>query len=504
MICLSIDDSSSYLNPVLYEDRSDLSISVVDANGGMFSQVMRSIGPFMVESVIREEGGFEYAVDGAENSRPLLAMTSWMLVAYCTGSRFSISAPLRLVSYENKGFRSILDHPSGCKPVLLRTKSGIAWMAWEAMTASNPVEEFPDRHYRAEIRIARISSDNRVELSYSLGPGYSPKLVEREDGTVLVLYRIADHSEAREEFRLQLTSLNDPGGGDAVIDDSLSIRYWWTPELSVTATADNGLLVLMDRIDSVVVYHCDAAANVTRSAAVAATDGQQKYLLFDHDGRIVLLWRRTAGEDIVWTPLEEGRMFKSINSIPGTASITEWKSFRGRDGNIKIITHPTGAAVLNIISNATSSTPTTRELYSPDTFWGKVLDWHLDSQDALWIAHRQEVHANRWQTGLYRVRDLSLPSTNPPALVESPALYPNSPNPFTSSTTLRYSIPTPMQIHLLVHDALGREIRRFGNAGVTAAGMHTEHLETKGLSPGVYFYTLIAGGQRQTGMMVLL
>jgi hypothetical protein len=219
---------------------------------------------------------------------------------------------------------------------------------------------------------------------------------------------------------------------------------------------------------------------------------------------MILLWRRTAGEDLAWTPLEEGRMFKSINSIPGTASIAEWKSFRGQDGNIKIITHPTGAAVLNIIPDALSSTAITHELYSPQTFWGKVLDWHLDRQDALWIAHRQEVRENDWRSGLYRVRDLTLPATNPSAPVESAILYPNSPNPFTFSTTLRYSIPTPMQIHLIIHDALGREIRRFGEVGIVAAGMHTEYLETDGLLPGVYFYSLIAGGQRQTMRMVLL
>ncbi|MFA6233023.1 MAG: T9SS type A sorting domain-containing protein [Bacteroidota bacterium] len=503
IICLSTDDSSHAVNPVIFEEWNDLSLSVVDGSGEMHSVVLRSIGPFTVESISREEGGFEHAVVGAGAST-LLATTSWSYFGFCTGSRYSMSAPLRLEAITNTDFRPILDHTSGRKPSLLRTRSGVAWMTWEAMTASNPVEEFPDRHYRAEIRVARLSSDDRMEISYSLGPGYSPTLVERADGTVFVLYRIADHSEARENFSIQLTSLCGPGGGDAVVDDGLSIRYWWTPELFVRATADNSLAILMDRVDSVVVYHCDAAANVTRSAAVAAGNEPEHALLLDHDRRMVLLWRKTAGEDIVWTPLEEGRMFKSIDSIPGTASITEWKSFQGQDGNIKIITHPTGAAVLNIIPNATSSTPITRELYSPDTFWGTVLDWHLDRQDALWIAHRQEVRENRWQTGLYRVCDLTLPATTPSALVESAILYPNSPNPFMSSTTLRYSLPTPMQIHLLVHDALGREIRHFGDSGVTMAGMHTEDLESAGLLPGVYFYSLIAGGQRQTRKMVLL
>lgn len=222
ILCLSTDDSSYAITPLTSEMLNDLSISVVDGNGEMRSEVLRSIGPFRNESIARETGGFEYAVEGAGGARSLLATTNWRVFQTSTTSSYSFYAPLRLEAITAGGRRSIMDKPSGRKPALLRTKAGVAWMAWEAVTASNPVEEFHARHYRAEVLVARLSSDDRIEISYALGPGYSPTLVERADGTVFVLYRIADHSEAREYFRLQLTSLGGPGGGDAVIDDGLS------------------------------------------------------------------------------------------------------------------------------------------------------------------------------------------------------------------------------------------------------------------------------------------
>ncbi|MFA6234176.1 MAG: hypothetical protein WC824_08325 [Bacteroidota bacterium] len=504
IICLSTDDSVYYPNPVLREKWSDLSISVIDANGGMYSQLMRSIGPFTFESNSQEVGGFEYAVEGEGSARPLLATTSWSYFQYSTGSDYSSAAPLGLMSFADREFRSILDHPSGRKPALLRTKSGVAWMTWEAITASNPHPDFHDRHYRAEIRVARLSSDDHVEISYSLGPGYSPKLVERVDGTVFVLYRTADHSEARDKFSLRLTSLSGPGGGDAVVDDGLSIRYWWTPELQVLAGVDNSLMVLMDRIDSVVVYHCSEDAIIKRSAAPASGNEQQKYLLNDYDGRTLLLWRMIAGEDVVWSPLDNGKMFDTIRSIPGTASFLEWKAFSGQDGFVKFIAHPTGAGVLNIIPNATSYTPVMRELFSLDTFGGAVLDWHLDSKGALWIAHREEVSENRWRSGLYRIRDLSLPSKSPASLSEHVKLLPNFPNPFNPMTTIRFVLPRSMPVTLIITDVLGREVRRIIDGKIYPQGEHSWPFNADGLPSGLYFSHFIADDAVQIGRLVLL
>jgi hypothetical protein len=61
-----------------------------------------------------------------------------------------------------------------------------------------------------------------------------------------------------------------------------------------------------------------------------------------------------------------------------------------------------------------------------------------------------------------------------------------------------------MEIRLLVHDALGREIRRYDDTGITAAGTYTEHIDASCFTPGVYFLTLLAGVQRMTRKMVVL
>ena len=246
-----------------------------------------------------------------------------------------------------------------------------------------------------------------------------------------------------------------------------------------------------------------AEARITRSVSVAAGNEQGNALHPDHEGRPVLLWRKTAGEDIVCSPLEGGRMFDSIRGIPGTASISDWKAYSGQDGFIKVIAHRSGSDGFLLMPNATSPMPTTRVFHTLDVPWATVSGWLLDRKGALWIAHRQEVRERRWRTGLYRVRNLSLHATPPPTSAATAVLYPNAPNPFTTSTTLRYAISAPMEVRLLVHDALGREIRRFGETGITAAGTYTEHIDASGLTPGVYFLTLLAGEQRMTRTMVV-
>ena len=61
----------------------------------------------------------------------------------------------------------------------------------------------------------------------------------------------------------------------------------------------------------------------------------------------------------------------------------------------------------------------------------------------------------------------------------------NFPNPFTQSTTLRYSLPQPMQVRLTVYDMLGREVALLVNAQ-QEAGIHTAEFDAGSLPAGVY------------------
>jgi hypothetical protein len=83
------------------------------------------------------------------------------------------------------------------------------------------------------------------------------------------------------------------------------------------------------------------------------------------------------------------------------------------------------------------------------------------------------------------------------------ALYPNYPNPFNPATTIRYSLPVASDVHIAIHDVLGRKIATLVE-GQTPAGTHVVNWQTDNLPSGTYFYTIKAGDLTQTKRMVLL
>lgn len=77
------------------------------------------------------------------------------------------------------------------------------------------------------------------------------------------------------------------------------------------------------------------------------------------------------------------------------------------------------------------------------------------------------------------------------------------PNPFNPQTTIAYALPEAGEVQLAVYDALGRRVRVLVD-GPRAAGTHTVTFAADGLPSGVYLVRMTAGGQVQTGRMVLL
>jgi hypothetical protein len=71
------------------------------------------------------------------------------------------------------------------------------------------------------------------------------------------------------------------------------------------------------------------------------------------------------------------------------------------------------------------------------------------------------------------------------------------PNPFRSITTISFNIKEPSQVTLSLYDILGRKVKTVFS-GYLKAGIYQEELSTENLSPGVYFYELLAGNQKET------
>lgn len=90
-------------------------------------------------------------------------------------------------------------------------------------------------------------------------------------------------------------------------------------------------------------------------------------------------------------------------------------------------------------------------------------------------------------------------ATAPPAMT----LGQNYPNPARNSTQIAYTLRVPAWTALRLYDALGRETARLAE-GAAAAGAHTVDVPAAALNPGVYHYTLSAGGESLTRAMIVV
>ncbi|MFH1861620.1 MAG: T9SS type A sorting domain-containing protein, partial [bacterium] len=86
------------------------------------------------------------------------------------------------------------------------------------------------------------------------------------------------------------------------------------------------------------------------------------------------------------------------------------------------------------------------------------------------------------------------------------SLYPPYPNPFNSTTTIRFDLPVAAQVQLEVFDVNGRNV--LSGSGTTPtmydAGTHEIHFDGSALPSGLYVFRLTAGDWQGSGKMVLL
>lgn len=89
------------------------------------------------------------------------------------------------------------------------------------------------------------------------------------------------------------------------------------------------------------------------------------------------------------------------------------------------------------------------------------------------------------------------------------SLSQNFPNPFNPNTVIRYSVPHSSEISLKVYDALGNFVKEIVSGRQSAGNYEIEInaqdlVNGKGLSSGVYFYSLRSGSIVMTKKMVLI
>ena len=131
--------------------------------------------------------------------------------------------------------------------------------------------------------------------------------------------------------------------------------------------------------------------------------------------------------------------------------------------------------------------------------WARGID-HLDSirqlKQGIANLHRYADTFLSPDTRLILAQDVPPPQPSPLGFAQ------NYPNPFSISTTIRYSLPQLMRVRLRVFDVLGREVERLVDEPLSA-GVHTVVWNAQSRTSGTYFYQLTTDSGIQTRMMTL-
>lgn len=78
----------------------------------------------------------------------------------------------------------------------------------------------------------------------------------------------------------------------------------------------------------------------------------------------------------------------------------------------------------------------------------------------------------------------------------------NFPNPFTTTTSIRVNLMKDADLVLEVYNLTGSRVKKL-DFGRFNKGIHDLQLEAGGLTPGIYFYTVVSGNDRVTRKMVI-
>jgi hypothetical protein len=111
--------------------------------------------------------------------------------------------------------------------------------------------------------------------------------------------------------------------------------------------------------------------------------------------------------------------------------------------------------------------------------------------------------SNESQGGFWYTIEQVVEVTDSPTLPTVYSLDQNHPNPFGTTTTITYGLPTASVVDLAVYDVQGRLAAKPTSEHQTA-GYYELELRAERLAPGIYFYRLTAGNFVATRKMVLV
>lgn len=141
----------------------------------------------------------------------------------------------------------------------------------------------------------------------------------------------------------------------------------------------------------------------------------------------------------------------------------------------------------------------------PDTLWTFAYDhsFIIDSTESPGTWTFQAVYKGQTYTHDFtigRPTGIAEPSANSP---EEFALYQNFPNPFNSTTSIRFDISTRSNVTLKVYNLLAQEVATLVEQDL-AVGQYEVHWDAAGLPSGVYLYRLQVGSSTATKKLIFL
>jgi len=132
--------------------------------------------------------------------------------------------------------------------------------------------------------------------------------------------------------------------------------------------------------------------------------------------------------------------------------------------------------------------------------------WRQGQCDESMVLQAESTYAAFALSSLIAARDnivVGVESENDIVMFRGYSLYQNYPNPFNPRTTIRYELPEPSDVKLVVYGILGQAVSTLVNEK-KPAGTYTVQFDGSGLTSGVYFYRLQAGNFIQTKKFTLI
>ena len=136
----------------------------------------------------------------------------------------------------------------------------------------------------------------------------------------------------------------------------------------------------------------------------------------------------------------------------------------------------------------------------------KVIGFYNTHRSAtgITLANGFIILANQWDMSVFRLNLGSSVDEDSPVFPTTSILASPYPNPFNSSTTISYSLPSAQTVSLRVYDLAGREIAKLAEEPAQVAGLHAVTWDASGVGAGVYVVRLESGGLKTVQKVVLV